>query len=408
MVGPYNLKRFNLRKIKPNAIVALIGKRRSGKSVLMRDIAWHLRKELPFGVAMSPTEEANQFFGDFMPQSHIHYDFEKDAIEQILIRQQAISEAVKAGQTTGLPKNRNAFIFADDCMYDKSNWRTKLIRNLFMNGRHWNMFLCFTMQYAMDILPELRENIDYVFIFRNQNKKQKERFYEQFFGMFDDKHEFIKVFDEVAVDNDCIVLDNTSKSNDPEECVYWCRAALRPEPFRLGSKLMWKFDEELNAKAGAAVAKGKQSANSGKAPAAGGASTGDAVGHAGGAGGASGIAGRPKMTSGHVVKLGDEPAPRQAATQMHAANPVIAPMLTQPAAPPVQPSYPAPPNARSAAPPTMRQRPPSPFRRGKRPAEGRSVRFNPNVETVGSSGVPQTQSGRPPSPFSAAKRRRRG
>ena len=40
------------------------------------------------------------------------------------------------------------------------------MRLLFMNGRHWKIMLIITMQYPLGIPPNLRTNIDYVFILR--------------------------------------------------------------------------------------------------------------------------------------------------------------------------------------------------------------------------------------------------
>ena len=44
--------------------------------------------------------------------------------------------------------------------------RDKMMRLLFMNGRHWKVMLIITMQYPLGIPPNLRTNIDYVFILR--------------------------------------------------------------------------------------------------------------------------------------------------------------------------------------------------------------------------------------------------
>ena len=38
-----------------------------------------------------------------------------------------------------------AFVILDDCLYDNSWAREKLMRLLFMNGRHWKIMLVITM-----------------------------------------------------------------------------------------------------------------------------------------------------------------------------------------------------------------------------------------------------------------------
>lgn len=244
MVKPLVLKRFNVKSIKDNGTMACIGKRRSGKSVLIKDIMWH-KRHLPVGVAMSPTEKANRFFRDFMPEVCIYDDFNLEAIESILTRQQRIKEAEEKGDTKGLPKNTSAFIVADDCMYDKKNWKSLAIRNCFMNGRHWSLFFLFSMQYCVDISPDLRTNLDYVFVFRESVTEQKEKLYKYFFGMFENKKEFIKVFDQTATGFDFMCLDLTLGNYEKEECVFWGRADDRKQPFRVGHPRLWWFAGEF-------------------------------------------------------------------------------------------------------------------------------------------------------------------
>lgn len=244
MGKPLVLKRFNVKSIKDNGTMACIGKRRSGKSVLIKDIMWH-KRHLPVGVAMSPTEKANRFFRDFMPEVCIYDDFNLEAIESILTRQQRIKEAEEKGDTKGLPKNTSAFIVADDCMYDKKNWKSLAIRNCFMNGRHWNLFFLFSMQYCVDISPDLRTNLDYVFVFRESVTEQKEKLYKYFFGMFENKKEFISVFDQTATGYDFMCLDLTLGNYEKEECVFWGRADDRKHPFRVGHPRLWWFAGEF-------------------------------------------------------------------------------------------------------------------------------------------------------------------
>jgi hypothetical protein len=42
---------------------------------------------------------------------------------------------------------------------------------------------------------------------------------------------------------ECLVLDNTSKSNRIEDCVFWYKATLRKN-FRIGSAEMWNYHKK--------------------------------------------------------------------------------------------------------------------------------------------------------------------
>ena len=53
-----------------------------------------------------------------------------------------------------------------------------------MNGRHVKLMLYLTMQYCMDLSPDLRANIDYIFVLRENILANKEKIYKNFFGIF--------------------------------------------------------------------------------------------------------------------------------------------------------------------------------------------------------------------------------
>jgi predicted AAA+ superfamily ATPase len=49
------IRKFDVTKMKPDAIVLLVGKRGTGKSILMKNLLYHVHKHFDAGVAMAPT-----------------------------------------------------------------------------------------------------------------------------------------------------------------------------------------------------------------------------------------------------------------------------------------------------------------------------------------------------------------
>jgi len=215
-------------------VCIFIGKRGSGKTTLVTDILWH-KRHIPIGVVMSGTEDGNHYYKQFVPDLFIHGDFSKDTIEKILDRQKRI---VSSGKETP------AFLLLDDCMYDKSYMKETCIRQCFMNGRHWKLFFMLTMQYCMDLSPDLRANVDYIFVMREPVIKNRQRLYENFFGIFPTFKMFSDVFDACTENYECMVFDNTSKSNKIEDCVFYYKAPIRKN-FRIGSPAMWSYHQKM-------------------------------------------------------------------------------------------------------------------------------------------------------------------
>ena len=227
------LKKFNPANMPDDKVCVFIGKRNTGKSTLVTDILYH-KKHLPAGIVMSATEEGNHHYGQFIPELFIYNDYDREAIERVLERQKKL-----VGASTPTQPAPGAFLLLDDCMYDKKFMKDICIRQCFMNGRHWKLFFMLTMQYCMDLTPDLRANVDYVFILRENIIQNREKLYKSFFGIFPTFDMFNQVMNACTENYECLVLDNTSKSNRIQDCVFWYKAKVR-SGFRVGSPQFWQ------------------------------------------------------------------------------------------------------------------------------------------------------------------------
>ena len=232
------LKKFDMSSIKSDKVVLFIGKRETGKSFLVRDLLWHHR-DLPVGTVISGTEGANQFYSKMVPPIFIHEEYRPEIINNFVKRQ---GRLVKK-QVSGAPEYQNidprAFMILDDCLYDNSWVKDKNVRSLFMNGRHYKAFFIITSQYSLGIPPNLRTNVDYVFVLRETIHSNRRRLYEQYCGMFPTYEFFCTVMDQCTENFECLVINNNSKSSKLEEQVYWYKGSDHPD-FRLGADILWK------------------------------------------------------------------------------------------------------------------------------------------------------------------------
>ena len=231
-----NIRKFDPSKMRPNSIVLLLGKRGTGKSTLLKDLMFHMRHKLDFGLAMSPTEECTSDLSAYLPSSCIYGNFCSDKVETLLEEQR---RAVRRG------RSRHVFLLLDDCMYDKKVLKGTNIRNLFMNGRHRKIFFISCQQYVTDMPPELRGQVDYVFALREPIISNKERLWKFFFGMFSSLQDFTQVMDRCTQNFDCLVFDSTAKSTEVEDCVFWYRADLHGD-FQVGNPSYLRYHREYH------------------------------------------------------------------------------------------------------------------------------------------------------------------
>jgi hypothetical protein len=246
------LKRFDMKNItfKPNEakgpVIVLIGRRDTGKSFLVRDLLYY-HQDIPIGTVISGTEEGNGFYGKMVPKLFIHNEYNTAIIENILKRQKGVLKQVKREIETFRRStiDPRTFVILDDCLYDNTWARDKMMRLLFLNGRHWKVMLLITMQYPLGIPPTLRTNIDYVFILREPYIANRKRIYENYAGMFPTFESFSQVMDQCTENFECLVINNNSKSNKLQDQVFWYKADEHND-FRLGSKEFWELSKQIN------------------------------------------------------------------------------------------------------------------------------------------------------------------
>jgi hypothetical protein len=97
-----------------------------------------------------------------------------------------------------------------------------------------------TMQFALGIPPNLRTNIDYVFILRENIISNRKRIYDHYAGMFSTFDEFCQVMDACTENFECLVINNNSKSNKIEDQVFWYKADSHAD-FRIGAPEFWEM-----------------------------------------------------------------------------------------------------------------------------------------------------------------------
>jgi hypothetical protein len=230
------LKKFDINRIQDDSVVVLIGKRNTGKSFLTKNIL-HNNQSIPVGTVISGTEGANQFYSAIVPPIFIHEEYTPIIINNVLKRQKTVIKKINQGQQQIDPRG---FLILDDCLYDNSWQKDKNIRACFMNGRHYKLLFILTMQFSLGIPPNLRTNVDYVFILRENIWSNRKRLYDHYAGMFPTFEMFCETMDQCTENYECLVIDNTSKSNRIEDQVYWYKAD-KNDSFKMGAPQFWNY-----------------------------------------------------------------------------------------------------------------------------------------------------------------------
>jgi hypothetical protein len=222
-----DIEEFDLSNITPDSGVGILGKTHCGKSVLMYLIMYSLSKHFNYGKAMSPTLSSRKKFESCMPLHFIDNPSVDELTAFISVVKETYIDEDRRGQ-----RHRRSYFIADDTAFDKQFMGAKVLKDLMMNGRNYNCFRMLVLQYICGIGPDLRSNLDYLFVFWHNSKRDQRAIYETWFSMMDRKV-FNLVFAKATENYGCLVIDmrKANTTRDWHNCVYWFRV---PEKYAAG------------------------------------------------------------------------------------------------------------------------------------------------------------------------------
>jgi hypothetical protein len=240
-----NLRKFDIRSMQKDGICIFIGRRRTGKSTLVKDILFH-HQDMPMATVISGTEESNGFYKTMIPPLLIHNEFNPLILDNFVKRQRRLMATISRQKEQGIQSriDPKTLLILDDCMYDESWCSDRNIRYLFMNGRHIKTFFMITMQYPLGVPPVLRTNVDYTFILREPYLSNRRKIFDNYGSAFPSFEFFCQVMDQCTQNYECLVIDNTKISNKLEDCILWYKAEVRQD-FRLCSPEVWAQSAQL-------------------------------------------------------------------------------------------------------------------------------------------------------------------
>ena len=219
-----SIQEFDLDSIKPHSCILNLGKRRSGKSYLSRDLIYNhfLKfKKYKFYILISPTAFLNDDYS-FIPDEYKFENFSEKLLTSLFNRQTQLIKKY------GKKANIDTLLILDDCI-DLSNKRqSNLLSYVFVRGRHLKISCLANFQYlkSVELKPSTRQQLDYIFIFGQSNKETIKLISDEWVS--GEGVELISTIPDRET-HKIMVIDNTINSDN----IYWYRAEEIPKNFKI-------------------------------------------------------------------------------------------------------------------------------------------------------------------------------
>jgi GTPase SAR1 family protein len=238
------LKPEHPKDFKNGCKLVIIGAPGTGKSTIIKSIIYSKKHILAVGQVFSGTEDSNGFFGEFFPDSFIYNGLDTSdltPLDNFKKRQKIARQYIEP--TGGYPWALNVI---DDCTYDTAFLKKPIIKELHKNGRHWAMLHILSLQYCLDIKPDIRVNINGVFILRESRLDIRKKLYENYGGCIPNFDMFCQIMDALTTDYTALYINNMSTSNKIEDTVFYYKAdpTKIPKDWKFGCKEFWQFHNE--------------------------------------------------------------------------------------------------------------------------------------------------------------------
>lgn len=188
------LKPFDLSNIKDFSSIAIIGKRNSGKSTLIKKIL--------------SVKNIGNTENLYMPEEWNEEDCKKFLEKQLTKKTELENKIID---------NYHGALVIDDICYNPSWIKSKSFEKLILKGKSYNTSILFSIQRPSEIPLYIRDNIDYIFIFSNNIESQRKQLYQHYQEYFDSLEYFNNVMDKYTENFNCIVIDRYNS-------IYYCNA----------------------------------------------------------------------------------------------------------------------------------------------------------------------------------------
>lgn len=197
------LNKFDLNNLCKNPSICIIGRRGSGKSRLINKLLSNLDPSVISNTdIIAPKEELSPYLSQIYPQAKMHYKYCSDIIE----------DQVK--DTT------ESCLVLNDCCTGVQ-LKSELLLKMIYDGHHSNTTRIMTMQFPGPLAPEIRYNLDYIFICFDDSCANQRKLYDHYGGMFPSFNMFKQVFLQATVNFNCMVIAKQSGPNLSNKVFYF-------------------------------------------------------------------------------------------------------------------------------------------------------------------------------------------
>ena len=215
-----NIHEADMQKIAPCASIAIIGKRRTGKTTWAKYILQFINRDIDRFVALCGNKDNSSEWKRIIQPLYV---LAKNLTYLQNLRDYQDSKvSVFTDKQEPIPRRYRICIILDDCGSDRTFMHSTIIKDILANGRHYGMTIVILCQYINQLHAENRDQIDYLCMLHTANQKNIRKIHEEYVNICEIRT-FKYVLNACTNNRGCCWIDNTTNPNTVDECIFFKR-----------------------------------------------------------------------------------------------------------------------------------------------------------------------------------------
>lgn len=223
MLASVDLQEADLSNLEPCASIALLGKRRTGKTTWAKYILESLSQQIDRFVALCGNKDNSAEWKRII--SPLYVVPKNLSYLKKLRDYQDMKVAKYTEMQQPVPRKYRVALVLDDCGSDRSFMHSPIMKDILSNGRHYGMTILILCQYLNQMHAENRDQIDYLGMLYTSNQRNIRKVHEEYVNICDFRT-YKYILNACTSHKGLCWIDNTRTPSTVDECVFFKRLKL--------------------------------------------------------------------------------------------------------------------------------------------------------------------------------------
>jgi hypothetical protein len=235
-----DINEANFHQIAEFSTLAILGKRRSGKTTWATSLIQFLVGKCEKFVVHCGNKDNMTEWRKVVPPGYVH--IKNVAHLKKLRNHQDTTCSVYSEQQRTIPLEDRVTLILDDCGSDTKFMHSDVMKDLLSNGRHYGLYIIILVQYLNQMHAVNRDQLDYVGVLHTTNSRNIDKLFNEYCNVCD-KLVFAAILKALTCNRGLCWIDNTVSSAKINESLFYKEFEQMPTSGPVGGSTFRQYSD---------------------------------------------------------------------------------------------------------------------------------------------------------------------